>query len=48
MDGQSIMIGRVKYYQSVAYEDLKKMVRENEGLPKVLQHPLFRWAKTKT
>ena len=40
--GLSIMLGRVKYYQSVTYEDLEKMARENEGVPKLLQHPLFR------
>ena len=38
-----VMLGRVKYYRSVEFEDLEKLVLMNEGIPKALEKGLFRW-----
>ena len=43
MSGLDVMLGRVKYYRSVEFEDLEKLVLMNEGIPKPLEKGLFRW-----
>ena len=43
MKGLDVMLGRVKYYRSVEFEDLEKLVLMNEGIPKALEKGLFRW-----
>ena len=41
MNGKDVMLARVNYYQSVAFEDLEKLVKLSDGIPKSLRSPPF-------
>ena len=42
MNGQDVMLARVKFYQSLPFEDLEKLVQLNNGIPKTLTAPIFK------
>ena len=42
MKGQDVMLDRVKFYQSLIFEDLEKLVQLNNAIPKLLTAPVFR------